>query len=245
MAGARAKMAAAFEFFTKLGTPYYCFHDRDVAPEGATFAEFRDNLDALADEAAGLPGADRRPAAVGHREPVHPPALPGGRRDQPRPRGVRLRRGAGQAHARGHPAPGRRELRAVGRPRGLRHAAQHRPPAGGRAARPVPPPGRRAQGADRVRGPAAASSPSPWSPPSTSTTPTPRPSTASSSATGSRASTRSTSRPTTRRSRARASTTRWRSRPPTGILGSHRRQPGRPPERLGHRPVPQLASTTS
>jgi xylose isomerase len=51
MAGARAKMSAAFEFFTKLGTPYYCFHDRDVAPEGASFAEFRDNLDALADEA--------------------------------------------------------------------------------------------------------------------------------------------------------------------------------------------------
>lgn len=53
MAGARTKMAVAFEFFAKLGTPYYCFHDRDVAPEGATFAEFRSNLDALADEAAG------------------------------------------------------------------------------------------------------------------------------------------------------------------------------------------------
>ena len=53
MAGARAKMAAAFEFFTKLGTPYYCFHDRDVAPEGASFAEFRANLDALADDALG------------------------------------------------------------------------------------------------------------------------------------------------------------------------------------------------
>ena len=33
------KMAAAFEFFAKLGVPYYCFHDRDVAPEGASFAE--------------------------------------------------------------------------------------------------------------------------------------------------------------------------------------------------------------
>jgi xylose isomerase len=53
MAAARTKMAAAFEFFEKLGTPYYCFHDRDVAPEGASFAEFRDNLDVLADEAAG------------------------------------------------------------------------------------------------------------------------------------------------------------------------------------------------
>ena len=53
MAAAREKMAVAFEFLTKLGMPYYCFHDRDVAPEGATFAEFRANLDALADDALG------------------------------------------------------------------------------------------------------------------------------------------------------------------------------------------------
>jgi xylose isomerase len=53
MVAARTKMAVAFEFFTKLGIPYYCFHDRDVAPEGATYAEFRSNLDALADDAAG------------------------------------------------------------------------------------------------------------------------------------------------------------------------------------------------
>ena len=53
MAAARTKMAVAFEFFEKLGTPYYCFHDRDVAPEGESFATFRANLDALADDAAG------------------------------------------------------------------------------------------------------------------------------------------------------------------------------------------------
>ena len=53
MAAARVKMSAAFEFFYKLGTPYYCFHDRDVAPEGDSFSEFRSNLDALADDAAG------------------------------------------------------------------------------------------------------------------------------------------------------------------------------------------------
>ena len=53
MAAARQKMAAAFEFFTKLGVPYYCFHDRDVAPEGGSFAEFRANLDALTDDALG------------------------------------------------------------------------------------------------------------------------------------------------------------------------------------------------
>ena len=53
MGAARERMAAAFEFLAKLGVPYYCFHDRDVAPEGDSFAEFRSNLDALADDALG------------------------------------------------------------------------------------------------------------------------------------------------------------------------------------------------
>ena len=34
-----------FEFCEKLGAPFYAFHDRDVAPEGATLAESNDNLD--------------------------------------------------------------------------------------------------------------------------------------------------------------------------------------------------------
>src|SRR6478672_4059345 len=53
MPAARRKMAVAFEFIEKLGIPYYCFHDRDVAPEGASFAEFKANLDAIADDALG------------------------------------------------------------------------------------------------------------------------------------------------------------------------------------------------
>jgi xylose isomerase len=53
MEAAKAKLDVAFEFFAKLGAPFYCFHDRDVAPEGASFAEFRDNLDALTDDALG------------------------------------------------------------------------------------------------------------------------------------------------------------------------------------------------
>ena len=44
MMAARARMDAAFEFFTKLGVPYYCFHDRDMAPEGAFVAESERNL---------------------------------------------------------------------------------------------------------------------------------------------------------------------------------------------------------
>jgi xylose isomerase len=53
MDAARAKMAVAFEFFEKLGAPYYCFHDRDVAPETGDYGDFRSNLDALVDDALG------------------------------------------------------------------------------------------------------------------------------------------------------------------------------------------------
>jgi xylose isomerase len=51
MIAARAKLDAAFEFVSKLGVPFYCFHDRDIAPEGATFAESRKNLETMVGEA--------------------------------------------------------------------------------------------------------------------------------------------------------------------------------------------------
>ncbi|MDP9424137.1 MAG: xylose isomerase [Pseudomonadota bacterium] len=47
MTAARDKVDAAFEFIEKLGAPFFCFHDRDVAPEGASFAESRSNLEAM------------------------------------------------------------------------------------------------------------------------------------------------------------------------------------------------------
>jgi len=39
-----------FEFCQKLGIEFYCFHDRDVSPEGATIAETEANLDKIADK---------------------------------------------------------------------------------------------------------------------------------------------------------------------------------------------------
>ena len=48
VANAEKRARVAFEFFEKLGAPYYAFHDRDVAPEGATLAESNRNLDAVA-----------------------------------------------------------------------------------------------------------------------------------------------------------------------------------------------------
>jgi xylose isomerase len=47
MAAAKLKADVAFEFFQKLGAPYYCFHDRDVAPEGKTPRESVANFHAM------------------------------------------------------------------------------------------------------------------------------------------------------------------------------------------------------
>ncbi|MGG7516795.1 xylose isomerase [Allorhizobium undicola] len=49
MAAARLKADVAFEFFQLLGVPYYCFHDADVRPEGASFAENTKNLNEIVD----------------------------------------------------------------------------------------------------------------------------------------------------------------------------------------------------
>jgi xylose isomerase len=47
MEKAKARVEAAFEFFDKLGVEYFCFHDRDIAPEGDTLAETNKNLDEI------------------------------------------------------------------------------------------------------------------------------------------------------------------------------------------------------
>jgi xylose isomerase len=44
LARAEAKLDAAFEFFTKLGVPYYCFHDIDIAPDADDIATYENNL---------------------------------------------------------------------------------------------------------------------------------------------------------------------------------------------------------
>jgi xylose isomerase len=49
---ATSKMEAAFEFMEKLGSPFWCFHDRDIAPEGSSVAESAANLDRMVDQAA-------------------------------------------------------------------------------------------------------------------------------------------------------------------------------------------------
>jgi xylose isomerase len=46
---ARAKADAAFEMFRILRVPFFTFHDRDAAPEGASLAESNRNLNAIAE----------------------------------------------------------------------------------------------------------------------------------------------------------------------------------------------------
>lgn len=48
---AKDKMDAAFEFITKLGVPYYCFHDIDLVDEGKSLSEYESNLSAIVDYA--------------------------------------------------------------------------------------------------------------------------------------------------------------------------------------------------
>ena len=49
MQAAKLKADVAFEMFTTLGVPYFCFHDADVRPEGAGFAENTRNLEEITD----------------------------------------------------------------------------------------------------------------------------------------------------------------------------------------------------
>ena len=52
LAAAKLKMAAAFEFISKLGAPFFSFHDVDIAPAGNSFAETCRAFDVMVDEAA-------------------------------------------------------------------------------------------------------------------------------------------------------------------------------------------------
>ncbi len=51
---AKVRMDAAFEFFQKIEAPFWCFHDRDIAPEGKTLAESNRNLAKIVAHAKSL-----------------------------------------------------------------------------------------------------------------------------------------------------------------------------------------------
>ncbi|MFW2541890.1 xylose isomerase [Primorskyibacter sp. 2E107] len=49
MQQAKMKADVAFEMFDRLGVPFFCFHDEDVRPAGADFAETTRNLEEIVD----------------------------------------------------------------------------------------------------------------------------------------------------------------------------------------------------
>jgi xylose isomerase len=49
MGRAKIKADAAFDMFDILGQPYYCWHDADIRPEGANFAESLSNFEEIID----------------------------------------------------------------------------------------------------------------------------------------------------------------------------------------------------
>jgi len=49
MQAAKAKADAAFDFFSRLGAPFYTFHDTDVAPEGDSLSDYANNFAAMVD----------------------------------------------------------------------------------------------------------------------------------------------------------------------------------------------------
>ncbi len=51
---AKTRMDAAFEFFQKIRAPFWCFHDRDIAPEGRSLAESNKHLDKIVAHAKDL-----------------------------------------------------------------------------------------------------------------------------------------------------------------------------------------------
>src|SRR5690554_4914123 len=49
VSNAKECVKAAFEFMEKLGIDYFCFHDRDIAPEGKNLKETNEILDEIVD----------------------------------------------------------------------------------------------------------------------------------------------------------------------------------------------------
>ncbi|GKU93004.1 hypothetical protein SLEP1_g6647 [Rubroshorea leprosula] len=71
-------MRANFEFINKLGVDKWCFHDRDIAPDGKTLEETNANLDEVVALAKELQGSKIRPSWGTAQLFVHPHYMHGG-----------------------------------------------------------------------------------------------------------------------------------------------------------------------
>ena len=126
MEQAHEKADVAFELFDLLDVPFFSFHDLDIAPEGATLRESNKNVRRIADIFAKKMRETGVQLLWGTANLFSNRRYMAGAATNPDPEVFAYAAGAGEERARAHPRPGRRELRSMGRPRGLRDAAQHR-----------------------------------------------------------------------------------------------------------------------
>jgi len=78
VAMAKRRMKANFEFINKLGVDWWCFHDRDIAPDGKTLEESNANLDEVVALAKELQGTKIRPLWGTAQLFMHPRYMHGG-----------------------------------------------------------------------------------------------------------------------------------------------------------------------
>ncbi|KAK9059519.1 hypothetical protein SSX86_020223 [Deinandra increscens subsp. villosa] len=78
LAMAKRRMRANFEFLEKLGVDRWCFHDRDIAPNGRTLEESNANLDEIVALAKELQGTKIRPLWGTAQLFLHPRYMHGG-----------------------------------------------------------------------------------------------------------------------------------------------------------------------
>ena len=125
MAAARMKADVMFETLELLDVDFFCFHDLDIAPEGKSLKEFNANVTAIAKIFEKKMAAKNKKLLWGTANMFSNRRFMAGAATNPDPGCLRLLRGTGEALPRRDQGPRRRQLRDVGRPRGLRDAAQH------------------------------------------------------------------------------------------------------------------------
>jgi xylose isomerase len=80
---AKEKMDAGFEFITKMGIPYFCFHDVDLVDDAKDLSEFEKRLEVITDYAQEKMEASGVKVLWGYGQPVYAPPLHERSRHQP------------------------------------------------------------------------------------------------------------------------------------------------------------------
>ncbi len=127
---AKRKADVAFEFFYKLNVPYYCFHDVDVSPEGASLKEYLHNFAIMTEVLAEKQQQTGVKLLWGTANCFTHPRYGAGAATNPDPEVFASGGHAGGDRHERYPPARRRKLCSVGRPRRLRVPAEYRPAPG-------------------------------------------------------------------------------------------------------------------